>query len=84
MGSKFKKEPFKLFSIDEYTDFLAAFIPLLRPDIVLQRIFGLADYDLLIAPNWGKKKSEIQSYIDKKLEQKSVIQGSSYKSMVLS
>ena len=84
MGSKFKKEPFKLFSIDEYTDFLAAFIPLLRPDIVLQRIFGLADYDLLIAPNWGKKKSEIQSYIDKKLEQKSVVQGSLYKSALLS
>lgn len=82
MGSKFSKEPFKLFSIDEYADFLAAFIPLLRPDIVLQRLFGLADYDLLIAPNWGKKKSEIQSYIDKILELKGVIQGSKYASNV--
>ena len=78
MGAKFAKEPFKLFSIDEYTDFLAAFIPLLRPDIVLQRIFGLSDYDLLIAPNWGMKKSEIQSYMDKRLERMGVVQGSRY------
>ncbi|MFA6945996.1 MAG: TIGR01212 family radical SAM protein, partial [Pedobacter sp.] len=51
----------------------------LRPDIVLQRLFGLADFDLLIAPNWGMKKSQIQSYIDKRLEAKGVIQGSAYR-----
>jgi radical SAM superfamily enzyme len=50
----------------------------LRPDIVLQRLFGLADFDLLIAPNWGMKKSQIQSYIDKRLEAKGVVQGSAY------
>ena len=78
MGSRFAKEPFKTFTIDEYTDFIAEFIPLLRPDIVLQWLFGLADLDLLIAPNWGMKKSQIQSYIDKRLEQMGVIQGSNY------
>jgi uncharacterized protein len=83
MGSRFSREPFKLFTIDEYTDFLAAFIPLLRPDIVLQRIFGLADFDLLIAPNWGMKKSEIQSYMDKGLEARGVVQGSKYKQAML-
>ncbi len=78
MGARFAKDPFRLFSLDEYIDFIAKFIPLLRPDIVLQRLFGLADYDLLIAPNWGKKKSEIQSYIDKALEERGVQQGSNY------
>jgi hypothetical protein len=62
-----------------FANFIAEFIPLLRPDIVLQRLFGLADFDLLIAPNWGMKKSQIQSYIDKRLEAKGVIQGSAYK-----
>jgi radical SAM superfamily enzyme len=79
MGTKYSRDPFKVFTIDEYTDFIAEFIPLLRPDIVLQRLFGLADFDLLIAPNWGMKKSQIQSYIDKRLEAKGVIQGSAYK-----
>jgi radical SAM superfamily enzyme len=79
MGTKYSRDPFKVFTIDEYTDFIAEFIPLLRPDIVLQRLFGLADFDLLIAPNWGMKKSQIQSYIDKRLETKGVVQGSAYK-----
>lgn len=78
MGVKYKKDPFKLFSIEEYTEFLAKFIPLLRPDIVIQRVFGIADRELLIAPNWGLKKSAIQSYIDKGLESRGVRQGSLY------
>ena len=78
MGVKFKKEPFKLFTIEEYTDFLSRFIPLLRPDIVIQRIFGIADKELLIAPNWGFPKSKIQSYIDKGLESRGCKQGSLY------
>jgi len=78
MGVKFKKEPFKLFTIDEYTEFLSRFIPLLRPDIVIQRIFGIADKELLIAPNWGFPKSKIQSYIDKGLESRGVRQGRQY------
>jgi radical SAM protein (TIGR01212 family) len=78
MGVKYKRAPFKLFSLEEYTEFLAEFIPLLRPDIVLQRLFGLSDYDLLIAPNWGLKKTEIQDYIDKGLQSRGVMQGSKY------
>lgn len=79
MGARFGREPFKLFTLEDYTSFLAEFIPLLRPDVVLQRLFGLANYDLLIAPNWGLKKSEIQLYIDKGLESRGVVQGSMYK-----
>ncbi len=78
MGARFLKDPFKLFTIDEYIGFIAELIPRLRPDIVLQRLFGLADYDLLIAPNWGMKKSQIQNYIDKRLEEMDVVQGSNY------
>lgn len=79
MGVQYKREPFKVFSLEEYTDFLCEFIPLLRPDIVLQRLFGLADQDLLIAPNWGLGKSSIQTHIDKELERRGAIQGSNYK-----
>lgn len=79
MGVKYKREPFKLFSMEEYTEFLAKFIPLLRPDVIIQRVFGIADQDLLIAPNWGLKKSGIQTYIDKGLEARGVLQGSNYK-----
>lgn len=78
MGVQYKREPFKLFSIEEYTDFLAKFIPLLRPDIIIQRVFGIADRKLLIAPNWGFPKSKIQTLIDKGLERRGVKQGMQY------
>ncbi|HEY2580546.1 MAG TPA: TIGR01212 family radical SAM protein, partial [Mucilaginibacter sp.] len=58
--------------------FLCELLPLVRPDIVIQRLFGLSDLDLLIAPNWGLKKSEIQYYIDQKILERGVVQGSKY------
>jgi radical SAM protein (TIGR01212 family) len=76
MGVKFKRQPFKLFTLDEYADFLCEFLPLVRPDIVIQRLFGLSDLELLIAPNWKLKKSEIQYYIDQRILERGVIQGS--------
>jgi radical SAM superfamily enzyme len=51
-------------------------LPLVRPDVVIQRLFGLSDRELLIAPNWGLKKSEIQYYIDQKILNNGVVQGS--------
>jgi radical SAM protein (TIGR01212 family) len=76
MGVKYKRDPFKLFTLPEYTDFLCQLLPLVRPDVVIQRLFGLSDMDLLIAPNWGLKKSEIQHYIDKTIADRGIIQGS--------
>jgi radical SAM protein (TIGR01212 family) len=76
MGVKYKREPFKLFSLDEYADFLCDLLPLVRPDVVIQRLFGLSDRELLIAPNWLLKKSEIQYYIDQKILMRGVVQGS--------
>jgi uncharacterized protein len=76
MGVKYKRNPFPLFSLEAYTNFLCEFIPLLRPDVIIQRLFGLSDRELLIAPNWGLKKSEIQHYIDSQLLARGVVQGS--------
>jgi len=74
----YKRRPFKLFELDEYTDFLCEFLPLLRPDIVIQRLFGISDWDLLIAPNWGMKKVRIQTHIDREIARRGIIQGSRY------
>lgn len=79
MGVKYKREPFKIFSLEEYTDLLCEILPLLRPDIVIQRLFALSDFEFLIAPKWGLKKSQIQNYIDSEIEKRNVVQGSWYK-----
>lgn len=75
----YKRRPFKLFELDEYTDFLCEFLPLLRPDIVIQRLFGISDWDLLIAPNWGMKKVRIQTHIDREIARRGIVQGSRYR-----
>lgn len=74
----YKRQPFQLFELAEYTDFLCDFLPLLRPDLVIQRLFGISDWKLLIAPNWGMKKVRIQSYIDQEIKRRGVVQGSHY------
>lgn len=78
MGAKYKKDPFKLFTLQEYADFLCELLPLVRPDIIIQRLFGISDLDMLIAPKWGLRKSEIQTFIDNEIERKGVVQGSKY------
>ena len=75
----YRRQPFKLFELDEYTDFLCDFLPLLRPDLIIQRLFGISDWKLLIAPNWGLKKVRIQSHIDQEIKRRGIIQGSAYR-----
>lgn len=75
MGVKYKREPFHLFTLEEYTDLLCDILPLLRPDIVIQRLFALSDFEILIAPKWGLKKSQIQNYIDNEFKKRNIIQG---------
>ena len=65
-----------LFDLAGYADFLCEFLPLLRPDIVIQRLFGISAYDLLIAPQWGLGKSSIQAYLDREIQRRGVVQGS--------
>lgn len=79
MGVKYKREPFPLFTLEEYTDILCEILPKLRSDIVIQRLFALSDVDMLIAPKWGLKKSQIQNYIDAELERRNINQGSEYR-----
>lgn len=76
LGAKYLKESFPVFSLEDYTDFLADFLPRLRSDIVVQRLFGVADQELLMAPDWGMRKAAVQSYLDKTLSERGVVQGS--------
>lgn len=79
LAVRYRKEPFPLFSLEAYTDFLCEFLPLLRPDIVIQRLFGVADQSLLIAPKWNLPKSAVQTCLDREIGHRGVTQGSAWK-----
>ncbi|WP_339382537.1 TIGR01212 family radical SAM protein [Pelagicoccus albus] len=78
LAKRYRDNPFPLFSLESYAEFLCRFLPALRADMVVQRLFGVADEDDLIAPDWGLRKSEIQREIERSLDSRQVVQGSSF------
>ncbi len=80
LGNMYLKEPFKMLTLEEYVDITVNQIELLRPDIIIHRLTGDSPSDLLIAPEWSRKKFVIMNEIDKSLRGKRSHQGSSYDS----
>lgn len=76
MGEEYEARPFPLPALDEYSDLVIDFLERLSPHIIIERLFGTAPRDQLIAPIWGKSKAEIQRYIEQRLVQRKAFQGS--------
>lgn len=67
LAKEYLENPFPLPGLEEYADLVAAFIQRLNPQVYLERLFATAPADQLIAPIWGKSKSEIQYFIERKI-----------------
>jgi len=78
MGREFQKEPFLLLGFDEYVDLVVEFLERLRPEVALQRLFGLAPEAQLLGPRWGKSKAEMQYAIERRLADRNTYQGRLY------
>jgi len=76
MAVEFKREPFSLYTLESYTDFLCALIPRLRPNLVIQRLFATSYRDFLIAPTWQENKSLVKRYIENEFHRRGIVQGS--------
>ena len=76
LAADYRRRPFATFTLEAYTDFLCEFLPLLRPDMVIERLFGVADDKLLIAPRWGLPKAAVLAHIERELARRGVSQGS--------
>lgn len=68
-------EKFRLYSVEEYLDFVVEVIGNICPDIYLERFVNQSPPEYLIAPNWGVKNFEFVAMLDKKLKEKNVWQG---------
>ena len=77
MAKQYKENPekFRLFTVEDYVDFVTDFVALLRPDIIIERFISESPSHLLIAPKWNLKNFEIVAKIDKKLVEKDFWQG---------
>ncbi|MCD6555575.1 MAG: hypothetical protein J7K64_00145 [Bacteroidales bacterium] len=82
MAKQYAENPemFKLFTADEYIDFVVHFAERLNPNIIIERFISESPADLLIAPKWGGLKNfEIVAKIIKKFEEKQTWQGNFFK-----
>lgn len=71
----YKKEKFKVLSLDEYVDIVCDQIEYLRENIVIHRITGDPKEEDLIEPTWVKKKFNVLNNIDIELNKRGTYQG---------
>lgn len=75
MGHDYKKNPWPLLTKEAYVEIAVEQIRSLREDIIIHRLTGDSPVDMLIAPNWTKKKFSVTNDIDKKMRQLNAFQG---------
>lgn len=78
MELEYAKNPssFKFFTVDEYLELLVKIVERLNPNIVIERFTGEASPQTLIAPFWGKLRTDqLLVKLEKLLEEKDTWQG---------
>ena len=67
IGEQFKRLPFPLLSLEEYTDLVVESIRILPESTVIHRMTGDGPGWLLIAPEWSRNKKKVLNTIRRKL-----------------
>lgn len=62
LAQTYSKEPFPLYSLDEYIRVIADYLEHLRPDIVVDRFISQSPPEMVLAPHWAVKNYE---FVDK-------------------
>ena len=75
----YEKEPFPLFSLEEYCDFVIDCLALLPPEMVIHRLTGDGPRSLLIAPLWSTDKKRVLNTIQKRMRERNIWQGKYYR-----
>ncbi len=78
MGYDYKKNPWEILTLEDYVDITVDQLLWLRKDIIIHRLTGDAPKEMLIAPEWTKKKFVVTNEIDKKLRKMGLYQGDYY------
>lgn len=75
LGILYEKEPFLLFSLEEYCDFVIDCIAMFPPEMVIHRLTGDGPRSLLIAPLWSTDKKRVLNTIQKRFRERDMWQG---------
>lgn len=78
LAEMYEQEPFELFSLEEYCDFVIDCIELLPKDMVVHRLTGDGPRKLLIAPMWSTDKKRVLNTINHRFKERDTFQGRLY------
>lgn len=75
LAKMYEAEPFEVFSLEEYCDFVIDCVELLPPNMVIHRLTGDGPRALLIAPLWSTDKKRVLNTIQKRFVERDTWQG---------
>lgn len=71
----YEREPFHLYSPDEYVRLISDYLQHLRREIVIERFVSQSPPDMVIAPHWGMKNYEFTNLLVNYMKKEGVWQG---------
>lgn len=83
LAVSYAQNPFPLFSLEEYCDFITNCITLLPPEIVIHRLTGDGPRSLMIAPLWSTDKKRVLNGIQKCLKEQDAWQGKHFSNSIM-
>ncbi len=78
MAEDYKKEPFKIMTLEEYIKIVVAQIRVLNPNIIIHRLAADGVINDLIEPKWTIKKMVVMNEIDKYMRKYNYYQGDQF------
>ena len=75
LAEMYIKNPFHVYSVDEYIHLITNYIQHLRKDLVLERFVSQSPSQLVIAPHWGLKNYEFTHQLLKYMDEHDAWQG---------
>lgn len=75
LAKEYEENPFPLFDLEGYCDFIVDCLERLPADMVIHRLTGDGPRSLLIAPLWSTDKKRVLNTIQKRLRERNTYQG---------
>ncbi|HEV8130174.1 MAG TPA: TIGR01212 family radical SAM protein [Acidobacteriota bacterium] len=75
LAAEYRRKPFPTFSVDAYAGLLCDYLEILSPRICVQRLYGLAPEEMILAPKWNLSKNEVICRLKQEMERRDCWQG---------
>ena len=69
LAKEYENHPFKIMSLEEYTEALINCLKILPESTIIHRMTGDGDKKLLIEPMWSADKKRVLNYINKRIRE---------------